>query len=66
MKINYRGIEIEIQGEYVPAEGDGTNDEHHPAYYEIDMALIEGVNIGELLSEAQWDELEKLCLESCK
>lgn len=66
MYINYRGIMLEVRGEYVPEEGDGFHDEYIPAHFELTDVLLEGANIGELLSEAQWEEIAKRALESMK
>lgn len=66
MLINYRGIEIEVIGEYVPADDGGNEYPSTDAYYDIDKCLIEGVNIGELLSGDQWDDIEALCMEKSK
>lgn len=58
IEINYRGLTLEVTGRRIPADEDGS-----PAYAEIDSVTLEGVDIGELLSAQQWEDIGSRAME---
>lgn len=64
LEINYRGLTLEVTGRLIREDGDGRNDPRVAAYAEIDSVTLEGVDIGELLSAEQWEDIETRVLEA--
>jgi len=65
VSVNYRGLHLEVEGNAFPAQGDGWNEPLEEAYFDADTITLEGVNICELLSGDQWDDICKLAIEEC-
>lgn len=58
-QINYRGVWLEVEFEYIPADGDGFNEPHEPSHCILENVLVEGVNITEILGDDTLYEIEK-------
>ena len=65
VSVNYRGIVLEVEGAAYPAQCDGFNEPHEEAYFDADTITLEGVNICELLSGDQWDDICALAIKEC-
>lgn len=65
VSVNYRGIFLEVEGTAYPAQGDGFNEPYEEAYFDADKITLEGVNICELLSGDQWDDICALAIKEC-
>ena len=63
--VNYRGIILEVEGTPHEAQGDGWNEPYDEAYFEAETITLEGVNICELLSGDQWDDICALAIKEC-
>jgi len=68
--INYKGIEILVEGTYTPGEeevryfSDMSGQPSSPSEFDINAVYVNGVDILELLSEESLIEIELLVIES--
>ena len=62
-EITYKGILLEISGEYTKAEEQTYDMPGSPASFQTYDVFVEGVNIVDLLREDDLIEIEKLVLE---
>ena len=61
--VNYNGVEIELDGYYTPGE-ERTYDYHGSgSEFEIYNALVNGIDILEILLESQIEDLTDLAIE---
>lgn len=58
-EINYMGVILEVEFEYIPAGGDGFNEPHEPAHCILNDVMVEGVSIIEILVKSQLDRIEE-------
>lgn len=63
MDINYRGIELTVEGSYTKGQITGYFEEDLSPTYEVYEVLVEGNDITALLDMQQIEEIESLILE---
>ena len=61
--VNYNGVEIELDGYYTPGEERTYDYPGSGSDYEIYNALVNGVDILEILLESQIEDLVNLAIE---
>jgi hypothetical protein len=61
--VNLCGVLLDVTYTYIPAEGDGWNEPHIPAYPEIDSVEVAGVNVDGLV-EDRMDEICELVMKA--
>jgi hypothetical protein len=71
-EITYRGVKLVVEGTYVPEEpmvmyyADMSGMPGSNSYFEVDAVFVGGVDISELLSFDDIDEIAMLVLENIK
>ena len=62
--VNYKGSELELEGDYIQAYSGGHEEESIADYFETCSVYAGGIEITELLSPDQLIELDALALEN--
>lgn len=61
--VNYKGSELELEGDYIQAYSGGHDEESISDYFETCCVYAGDVEITELLNEVQLNELDILALD---
>jgi len=61
--VNYNGVEIELDGDYTPGEERTYDYPGSGSDYEIYNAIVNGIDILEILVESQIEDLANLAIE---
>ena len=62
--VNYKGSELELEGDYIQAYSGGHEEESIADYFETCSVSAGGIEITELLNDDQLNELDVLALEN--
>lgn len=62
----HMGVELVVEFDYTPAQGDGRNEEYCEADVAVSKVYVGGVNIIEMLTGDQIESIEMNLLESRK
>ena len=62
--IKYKGIKLDLEGDYVQAYSGGYNEQSHQDYYETHTVYVNGVDVTNLLNEEQLTECDSLAVET--
>ena len=64
VSVNYKGSELELEGDYIQAYSGGREEESISDYFETCCVYAGGVEITQLLNDDQLVELDALALEN--
>jgi len=62
--IKYKGIKLDLEGDYIQAYNGGYTEQSHQDYYETHTVYVNGVDITDLLNEEQLSECDSLAVET--
>ena len=62
--VNYKGSELELEGDYIQAYSGGHEEESIADYFETCCVHAGGIEITELLNDDQLNDLDALALEN--
>ena len=62
--IKYKGIKLDLEGDYVQAYSGGYTEQSHQDYYETHTVYVNGIDITDLLNREQLTECDSLAVET--
>ena len=62
--IKYKGIKLDLEGDYIQAYRGGYEAPSHQDYYETHTVFVNGVDITNLMNEEQLTECDTLAVET--
>jgi len=62
--IKYKGIKLDLEGDYIQAYSGGYNEQSYNDTYETHTVLVNGVDITNLLNEEQLTDCDSLAVET--
>ena len=62
--IKYKGIKLDLEGDYIQAYSGGYTEQSHQAYYETHTVYVNGIDITDLLNREQLTECDSLAVET--
>ena len=62
--IEYKGIKLDLEGDYIQAYRGGYNEQSYNDIYETHTVFINGVDVTNLLNEEQLTECDTLAVET--
>lgn len=62
--IKYKGIKLDLEGDYIQAYKGGYNEQSYNDIYETHTVFVNGVDITNLLNEEQLNECDILAVET--
>ena len=62
--IEYKGIKLDLEGDYIQAYRGGYNEQSYSDIYETHTVFVNGVDITNLLNEEQLTDCDSLAVET--
>tara|TARA_R110002072_G_scaffold179370_4_gene335424 strand:- start:1995 stop:2198 length:204 start_codon:yes stop_codon:yes gene_type:complete len=62
--IKYKGVKLDLDGDYIQAYRGGYREQSHKDYYETHTVFVNGIDITNLLNEEQLNECDTLAVET--
>ena len=62
--IKYKGIKLDLEGDYIQAYSGGYNEQSYNDIYETHTVFVNGIDITNLLNEEQLTDCDSLAVET--